>query len=355
MKGCILCNIGLENICINEIKEYFDLSCIVKKGIIVIEDISFENLCELSSMTHTAKKTGVFLGNFDELDFEHNLLENKSLAIRTTRYEDGRVIEKEKAVDFCKILDSKKINYTVDLKNPDNEVIIVSCDDEEIVMLDLCGYDLDKRDYLVFRHNQALRPTIAASMIKMLNYDGKGVLLDPFCGSGTICIEASLLFKKGLHHYDYEQFSFLKKGYEKNYIFEEKKIKGKIIGYDNTLSTITCARKNAKIAGIIKSINFSSVDAKMLDLKFEENSVNYIVTHLPHYAKNGNVKKILKLYDEFLYIASDILIKKMVLICNKKEEIKEFAKEYPLKLIEEIGVYQGKTKLYILIFDKNEK
>ena len=51
---------------------------------------------------------------------------------------------------------------------------------------------------------------------------------------------------------------------------------------------VSFAKKNAKIAGVDKQINFSRCDLQNLDIKFKENEVDRIVTHLPS-SKNSDV------------------------------------------------------------------
>ncbi len=59
--------------------------------------------------------------------------------------------------------------------------------------LDTSGHGLNKRGYRT-RFDAPLRETLAAAMIKLSRWDpANDVLLDPFCGSGTILIEAAMI------------------------------------------------------------------------------------------------------------------------------------------------------------------
>jgi putative N6-adenine-specific DNA methylase len=55
---------------------------------------------------------------------------------------------------------------------------------------DTSGDSLNIREYRVYNHPSSIRPTLAASLLLMAKPRG-GVLYDPFCGGGTILIEAS--------------------------------------------------------------------------------------------------------------------------------------------------------------------
>jgi len=50
---------------------------------------------------------------------------------------------------------------------------------------------LDRRQKKVWQPRITLKPTIASAMLQLCKWEGKGRLLDPFCGSGTILIEAA--------------------------------------------------------------------------------------------------------------------------------------------------------------------
>ena len=58
--------------------------------------------------------------------------------------------------------------------------------------LDTTGVGLHKRGYRAVGNDAPLRETLAAAMVELARYRGKEIFLDPFCGSGTICIEAAL-------------------------------------------------------------------------------------------------------------------------------------------------------------------
>ena len=67
--------------------------------------------------------------------------------------------------------------------------------DEAAVMLDTSGAGLHKRGYRAQGVAAPLRETLAAGLVLLSRYRGKDPLCDPFCGSGTIPIEAALIAK----------------------------------------------------------------------------------------------------------------------------------------------------------------
>jgi len=67
--------------------------------------------------------------------------------------------------------------------------------DQVDLMLDTSGENLYKRGYRAQGVAAPLRETLAAAMVSLSHYRGKDPFCDPFCGSGTIPIEAALIAK----------------------------------------------------------------------------------------------------------------------------------------------------------------
>ena len=65
--------------------------------------------------------------------------------------------------------------------------------DEVTVGLDTSGEGLYKRGYRARGVAAPLRETLAAAMVRLSRYNGRDPFCDPFCGSGTIAIEAALI------------------------------------------------------------------------------------------------------------------------------------------------------------------
>ena len=67
--------------------------------------------------------------------------------------------------------------------------------DQVHLCLDTSGQGLYKRGYRAVGVEAPLRETLAAAMVLLSKYRGLDPFCDPFCGSGTICIEAALIAK----------------------------------------------------------------------------------------------------------------------------------------------------------------
>ena len=111
-------------------------------------------------------------------------------------------------------------------------------------------------------------------MVLLSGYRGKGVLLDPFCGSGTILIEAALWAKNRapglLRSFDAEQWSVADPAI---WVAERQAARAKefnrpyqIFGSDVDPDCIALAKSNAKIAGVDDVITFQTADARTLPI-----------------------------------------------------------------------------------------
>ena len=67
--------------------------------------------------------------------------------------------------------------------------------DTATLMLDTSGPGLYKRGYRAQGVDAPLRETLAAALVTLSRYRGRDLFCDPFCGSGTIAIEAALIAK----------------------------------------------------------------------------------------------------------------------------------------------------------------
>ncbi len=81
-------------------------------------------------------------------------------------------------------------------EQPEQLVVVRLADDVCQVSIDSSGAALHRRGYRLQTAKAPLRETLAAGMLLASGWDGAAPLIDPFCGSGTIPIEAALLGRK---------------------------------------------------------------------------------------------------------------------------------------------------------------
>ena len=140
--------------------------------------------------------------------------------------------------------------------------------------LDTSGAGLHKRGYRAVGNEAPLRETLAAAMVILTRYRGREFFWDPFCGSGTICIEAALIAKNrapGLkRRFAAESFPWAPADIWEQ-VREEakaKEFKGdyKILGSDNDPKCVSLAMANARKAGVADCITFKDGDATKMSL-----------------------------------------------------------------------------------------
>ena len=146
--------------------------------------------------------------------------------------------------------------------------------DQVTLSLDTSGNGLHKRGYRAIGNDAPLHETLAAGMIQLTRYRGREFFWDPFCGSGTIPIEAALIAKNrapGLNrHFAAEEFPWMPKEVWEQVKTEakDKEFKGnyQILGSDNDPSCVSLAMSNARKAGVADVIKFKDGDATKMDL-----------------------------------------------------------------------------------------
>ena len=159
--------------------------------------------------------------------------------------------------------------------------------DRASLYLDSSGPSLHKRGWRADSTEAPLRETLAAAMVKLSRFKGKETFLDPFCGSGTIAIEAALAALNrapGLgRRFAAESWKSIpdRLWAEERAAAREKEFRGdyRIFASDIDPKALEIARANAAKAGVAEHITFSEADARKLTLP-EEKGV--LITNPPY-------------------------------------------------------------------------
>ncbi|MBW3002076.1 hypothetical protein KY338_02850 [Candidatus Woesearchaeota archaeon] len=329
MKTIVLTNKGLEDISAKEIKELINKKAEIHDGFLIFEAEQKE-IIKICYLARAITKVLLLIDNPEEW------IKGKTFAIR------GKTEFTEK----------HQIKGKVDLKNPDVEFYAIN---EEYCGIDLTGEDLAKRDYRIFLGSESIKGNIAYALVRLSGYSADKRLIDPYCRDGIVPIEAALYaLNISPHYYKKEKFNFLKLFDVNLEEFDDiKKVKTEINAIDMKITSVNASKKNAKIAGVNKNINFAKIQTNDLELKFKENSVDCIATLMPQLAKLSEAK-VKEIYREFFYNAEFILNKKgkIVLLVrpHRKELLEQKAKENKLELKEERNINIGKEEWKILTF-----
>ena len=155
------------------------------------------------------------------------------------------------------------------------------------VFLDTSGQGLHKRGYRAVANLAPLHETMAAALVELSKYRGRDFFWDPFCGSGTICIEAALTALNrapGLGRgFAAQKWRCVDGQVWRDARMEalDREFRGRyqILGTDIDPESLAVAQSNAKKAGVEKLIEFRSGDATRLPMPAAQ---GLIVTNPPY-------------------------------------------------------------------------
>jgi len=166
--------------------------------------------------------------------------------------------------------------------------------------MDSSGELLHRRGYRQAVAKAPLRETLAAAMLLASGWDKKSPLIDPFCGSGTIAIEAALL-ASGLPPGGNRRFAFMNwPTYDKNLwqevLFKVKPLSGLetiILASDRDAGAVQMARENAQRAGVADLIH---IECQAVSSIRPPEEPGWIVTNPPYGVRVSSGKDLRNLY-----------------------------------------------------------
>lgn len=146
--------------------------------------------------------------------------------------------------------------------------------DQVTLSLDTSGQGLHKRGYRAISNDAPLHETLAAGMIQLTRFRGREFFWDPFCGSGTIPIEAALIAKNrapGLNRtFAAQDYPWMPKETWELAKQEARDLEFngsyRIMGSDNDPTCVSLAFANARKAGVADCVTFKDGDATKMSL-----------------------------------------------------------------------------------------
>ncbi|GAB0174253.1 MAG: class I SAM-dependent RNA methyltransferase [Candidatus Altimarinota bacterium] len=194
------------------------------------------------------------------------------------------------------------------LHTPDNahavevHILILLIDDVAHILLDITGDPLHKRGYRAESGEAPIKESLAAALIAFSGWRFREPMLDPFCGSGTIAIEAAMMARNiapGLmRHFRIESLPI----HNRTLFLEAKEnLKSKIYpsgsytisASDLDKNMIDIAKRNAERAGVAGDINFSCTEY------LTTNNNHTIVTN-PPYGKRLESESLHEIYTKLI-------------------------------------------------------
>ncbi|MBV1820283.1 class I SAM-dependent RNA methyltransferase [Anaerosalibacter bizertensis] len=309
----------------------FGLESVVKREVLALgyEDIEVENgkvtfKCDEKAIPkaniwlRTADRVLLKMGEFKATSFEELFEKTKALPWEDWITEDGEFTVVGKAVDSklmsvpdCQsivkkaVVEKLKTKYNTEWFKETGAKFTIQVSilkDIATLTIDTSGEGLHKRGYRLESVEAPIKETLAAALVQLSFWNHERVLVDPFCGSGTIAIEAAMIGKNiapGIQrNFVSEEWPRVKKEYWKDErisarkaIIQDRDLK--IIASDIDKKAAKIAEENAFEIGVDDCIEFKTED--VLNLKLND-EYGVIISNPPYGERIGEKKEVEKLY-----------------------------------------------------------
>lgn len=201
---------GLEAVVAREVKNLGYEEVMVENGRVTFQgDLSA--ICRGNLWLRSADRVLIKLGEFKALTFDELFEKTKALPWEQWIPEDGEfpvegksVRSKLSSVPDCQAIVKKAVVEKMKQKYKREwfdetagkyRIEVALLNDMATLTIDTSGTGLHKRGYRTLSNRAPLKETLAAGLIQLSYWNADRVLIDPFCGSGTIPIEAALIGK----------------------------------------------------------------------------------------------------------------------------------------------------------------
>ncbi|NMB01354.1 MAG: class I SAM-dependent RNA methyltransferase, partial [Firmicutes bacterium] len=184
--------------------------------------------------------------------------------------------------------------------------------DVATLTIDTTGAGLHQRGYRALATGAPLKETLAAALVILARWYPDIALIDPFCGSGTIPIEAALIghniapgLKRSFAAEDWPWISpsFWKQVREEAQDLINPEEPDYLIGYDIDDNALKIARHNAETAGVADSIHFQRQEVKDLTTS---KKYGKLITNPPYGERLGESSQVHQLYRELAQIKKSL-------------------------------------------------
>ncbi|MBR0276862.1 MAG: class I SAM-dependent RNA methyltransferase [Clostridia bacterium] len=362
--------LGTESIVANEIRSFGWETTEVTDGRVTFRG-DFDTLCRANINLRSAGRVMIKIAEFKALSFEELFEEIKKINWEDYIVKDGAfpvngysLKSALHSVPNCQSIIKKAIVtrlsqvYKINWFEESGAVYPIRFSimkDVVSVFIDTTGDNLCKRGYRQKSVDASLRETIASGMIFLSRWQGDRMFADPFCGSGTIAIEAAMYAMKiapGLkRNFAAEKWqNLISKDIWNNAKSEAEEaidysIKPEIYASDISDEAIRIAKINAKSAGVADKIHFSVCDVNDLAPSDEK---GVIICNPPYGERLMNESKVKSLYRDMGRKFSEFKNAKKYILTS----FDEFEKYYGKKADKKRKIYNGMIKCDIYQYYK---
>lgn len=269
----------------------------------------------------TAERILLQMGQFKALSFDELFEKTKALPWEDWIPEDGNFLVEGKSINSklfsisdCQRIVEKAVVERLKTKYKDISwfsksgarftIEVALLKDIATLTIDTSGEGLHKRGYRDRAGDAPIKETLAAAMVLLSFWNKDRPLYDPFCGSGTILIEAAMIGKNmapGLDRkFDSELWPRIKKEYwtqarQDALRLIDNDISLNIIGSDTDKRSILRARDNAANIGLEDDVVFFMKDMRDVDL---HQDYGIVISNPPYGERMGEIEEVQQLYSD---------------------------------------------------------
>ena len=313
------CHFGLEAVLKKEIIDLgYDVSKVEDGRITFIGDE--EAVCRVNIFSRTAERILIKIGSFHAETFDELFEGTKALPWEEYIPADGKFWVTKAASVKSKLFSPSDIQsimkkamverlkpvYNISYFEETGEsfpVRVFIMKDEVVVGLDTTGESLHKRGYRKLTAKAPIAENLAAALIMLTPWNKDRILVDPFCGSGTIPIEAAMMavnmapgMNRSFTAQNWEHLIPKRTWYDSVDEANDEldfSVKPDIQGYDIDENMVSIARQNAKLAGVDQFIHFQKRGVEQLS---HPKKYGFIITNPPYGERIYEKEKVGELY-----------------------------------------------------------
>lgn len=315
------CHFGMEAVLKREIIDLgYEISMVEDGRITFLGDE--EAIARANIFLRTAERILLKVGSFKAVTFDELFEETKKINWGDYIPKNGKFWVTKAASVKSKLFSSRdiqsiikkamveklKLQYHTEWFPEDGNsypLRVFIMNDVVTIGIDTSGDSLHKRGYRLLPSKAPIAENLAASIIMLSPWNRDRILVDPFCGSGTIPIEAALMASNiapGMNR------SFISESWEnlinkKNWYEAVDEANDNIVknvdvdiqGYDLDPEMVKIARENAKTAGVDHLIHFQARPVSQLS---HPKKYGFVITNPPYGERLEDKDSLRTIYGE---------------------------------------------------------
>ncbi len=313
------CHFGMEAVLKKEIIDLgYDVSEVTDGRVTFLGDE--EAVARANVFLRTAERVLIKVGSFQAMDYEELFQGTKAIpweeyvpsdgkcwvtkaaSVKSKLFSPSDIQRVMKKAIADRLLDVYRVNWLPET-GESFPLRVFLLKDQVTVGLDTTGESLHKRGYRKLTAKAPIAENLAAALIMLTPWNGSRILVDPFCGSGTIPIEAAMMaanvapgMNREFTSQNWEHLVAKRNWYdtldEANEMVDLS-VETDIQGYDVDNDMVTIARENAKLAGVDGLIHFQRRDVKDLS---HPKKYGFIITNPPYGERLQEKKEMPQIY-----------------------------------------------------------